>query len=96
MLDISAGGTDAAAKVLALAVRSASSGADGGAEPELAKASLAPTLADELAEFLGELTRPGSPGSVNTLPGPAGTRRGYCWSASVPATARPGGPRGPA
>jgi len=48
VLEISAGGVEAAAKVLALAVRSPQSSADGDALPELAKVSGAAQLADEL------------------------------------------------
>jgi leucyl aminopeptidase len=70
VLEISAGGVEAAAKVLALAVRSPQSSAHGDALPELAKVSVAAQLADELTEYLGELTRPGSSGSVNVLPRP--------------------------
>ena len=67
MLEISAGGPDAAAKVLALVVRAP---AGEGQDAELAKTHLPPPLADEVAEFLVDLTRPGAAGTVNTLPRP--------------------------
>jgi leucyl aminopeptidase len=67
VLEISAGGSDAAAKVLALAVRAP---AAGGQDAELAKVHLPPPLGDEVAGFLAGLTKPGAAGAANVLPRP--------------------------
>jgi leucyl aminopeptidase len=70
LLEISAGGADTAARVLALPVRSGSE--DQALAPQLlgARLALAPALVDEVAAYLRDLTRPGSAGAVNTLPRP--------------------------
>jgi leucyl aminopeptidase len=66
VLEISAGGPDAAAKVLALAVR----GPRQDTAPELAGISLGAAFSEELVVFLEELAKPGSAGMVNALPRP--------------------------
>jgi leucyl aminopeptidase len=66
VLEISAVARDVAAKVLALAVRTGIE--DKG--PEVATTGLPAGLADELTAFLSDVSRPGSPGMVHSLPRP--------------------------
>jgi leucyl aminopeptidase len=74
VLDITIGGTETSAKVIALAVRS-----DGDDDPPTLVTSgtpLPPPLATEVGTFLADLDHPGSAGSVNVLPRP-GRDPGY-------------------